>query len=219
MASELDQFAWSLVTPADPVRVRYAQHRLGISYPTARAWLDRGILENVGASPRRVTLESLARAEEIARELRRNGQRRDLAIAMERHLRWERMRQDPDFERGLERIRRTRQGTPRGHRTAEQRSLAFHRRVAQRLDRRIVVAARARVDKWLRDKGPVPPVWAAQWRTLLERPLAEIKQTLGEDNDQMRELRQNTPFAGVLPETDRMRLISESAHSDFCVIP
>lgn len=209
MTSELDRFAWSLVTPADPVRVRYARHRLGVSDPTARAWLDRGILENVGESPRRVTLESLARAEEIAHELRSNGQRRDLTATMERHLQWERMRQSPDFEMGLRRIRRMRQGAPRDHRTAEQRGLAFHRRIAQRLDQQMVAMARRRVNKWLRERGPVPPIWAEQWQTLLKRPLPEIKRVLGQDSDQMRELRQNTPFAGALPETDRMRLVSE----------
>jgi hypothetical protein len=210
MASELDRFAWSLVASADPVRVRYAQHRLDISDPTARAWLDRGILESAGESPRRVTVESLARAEEIAHELRRNGQHRDLTATIERRTQWERMRRSPDFEQGLQRIRRTRQGAPRDHRTAEQRSLAFHRQIARRLDQRMIASARQRVNKWLREKGPVPAIWAEMWETLLTRPLPEIKRLLGQNSDQMRELRQNTPFAGALPETDRMRLVSKT---------
>src|ERR1700729_2349691 len=74
MAAELDRFAWSLVRNADPVRVHYAQRRLGISDPTVRTWLARGLLEGVGQSPRRITLESLAAAEKIAHELPRNGQ-------------------------------------------------------------------------------------------------------------------------------------------------
>jgi hypothetical protein len=210
MAAELDRFAWSLVRNADPVRVHYAQVRLGISNPTARTWLARGLLEGIGQSPRRVTLESLAAAEEIAHELLRNGQNRDLAAMMERRLQWERMRQSPSFERDLQRIRQSRRGAAQDHRTAEQRSLAFHSRIAQQLDQETLAAARRRVDRWLRRKGPVPPIWAEQWRTLLARPVADIKNAIVQDNEQMRELRQNTPFAGSLSEPARMRLISET---------
>lgn len=210
MAAELDRLAWSLVRNADPVRVHYARRRLGISDPTTRTWLARGLLEGVGQSPRRVTLESLAAAEEIAHELRRNGQRRDLIATMERRLQWERMRQSPDFERDLQRIRRSRGGSAQGHSTAEQRSLAFHGRIAQQLDRETVAAAQRRVDRWLRRKGPVPLIWAEQWRTLLARPIADIKSAIVQDNEPMRELRQNTPFAGSLPEPERMRLVSET---------
>jgi hypothetical protein len=210
MAAELDRFAWSLVRNADPVRVRYAQGRLGISNPTARTWLARGLLEGIGQSPRRVTLESLAAAEEIAHELLRNGQNRDLAATMERRLQWERMRQSPGFERDLQRIRQSRRGAAQNHRTAEQRSLAFHSRIAQQLDQETLAAARRRVDRWLRRKGPVPLIWAEQWRTLLARPVADIKNAIVQDNEPMRELRQNTPFAGSLSEPERMRLISET---------
>lgn len=210
MAAELDELAWSLVRTADPVRLGYAQRRLGISDPTIRAWVDRGILSHAGKSPRRVTLESVARAEEIATELRLNGQARDLGAALERYLQWQRMRREPEFERGLELISHMRDSAPRGHRTAELRSLAFHRQVAQALDPQAVSKAQARVNKWLRDNGPVPRMWAKQWRTLLERPQAQIKQALTTDSDQMRELRQNTPFAGALSEADRMRLISQT---------
>lgn len=210
IAAELDRFAWSLVRNADPVRVRYAQRRLDISNPTARTWLARGLLEGVGQSPRRITLESLAAAEEIAHELRRNGQHRDLTATMERRLQWDRMRQSPDFERELQRIRQARRGAVQDHRTAEQRSLAFHDRVAQQLEQVTVAAARRRVDRWLRRKGPVPLIWAEQWRTLLARPIADIKDAIVQDNEPMRELRQNTPFAGSLPEPERMRLVSET---------
>jgi hypothetical protein len=210
MAAELDRFAWSLVRDADPVRVHYAQRRLGISNPTARTWLARGLLEGIGQSPRRVTLESLAAAEEIAHELLRNGQHRDLAATMERRLQWERMRQSPDFERDLQHIRQSRRGATQDHRTAERRSLVFHGRIAQQLDQQTLAAARQRVDKWLRRKGPVPLIWAEQWRTLLARPIADIKDAIVQDNEPMRELRQNTPFAGSLSEPERMRLVSES---------
>jgi hypothetical protein len=210
MAAELDRFAWSIVRNAEPVRVHYAQSRLDISNPTVRTWLTRGILQGVGRSPQRVTLESVAAAEELARELRRNGQHRDLTAAIERRVQWDRLRQSPDFKQGLQRIQQARHGTVRDHRTAEQRSLAFHRRVARELDQASLAAARQRVDRWLRQKGPVPPIWAEQWKSLLARPVADIKKAIVKDSEPMRELRQNTPFAGALPEPERMRLVSET---------
>jgi hypothetical protein len=210
LASELDRFALSLVGAAEPVRVSYAQNRLGISNPTARSWIDRQILDQAGESPRRVSLMSLACAEEIVDELRRAGQERDLTAALERRLRWESWRQDPSFESELQRIRSRRRGKPRGHRTAELRSLAFHRRVANRLDGEMVRLAQERVAKWLRQETVVPTASAKEWQVLLSHPLRDIKSALVQDNERMRNLRQNTPFAGALPERERMRLVSET---------
>jgi hypothetical protein len=210
LASELDRFAWSLVSAADPVRVSYAQSRLGISNPAARSWIDRHIFEQAGESPRRVSLTSLARTEEIVDELRRAGQERDLTAALERRLWWESWRQDPAFASELQLIRSRRRGKPRGHRTAELRSLAFHRRVANRLDGQMVSLAKKRVAKWLRNETGVPATVAKEWQALLNRPLRDIKRALVEDNERMRNLRQNTPFAGSLPEKERMRLVSET---------
>jgi hypothetical protein len=42
---------------------------------------------------------------------------------------------------------------PVGHRTAELRSIAFHRVVAERLDEELLDAARRRVDGWLSAGG------------------------------------------------------------------
>jgi hypothetical protein len=54
------------------------------------------------------------------------------------------------------------------HELAEERSLAIHRVVADRLrqDLRLVDAARARVAGWL-DDGSVHPVYAKAWGELL----------------------------------------------------
>jgi len=96
-----------------------------------------------------------------------------------------------------------------GHRTAELRSIALHRAVAARLDEAALEAARARVDAWLDAGGPVAPRYAERWRQLLERSADEIRAALVEDSEIMRDLRQTTPFAGLIPPRERWRILRE----------
>lgn len=98
---------------------------------------------------------------------------------------------------------------PVGHRTAELRSIAFHALVAERLDEKLLDAARRRVDGWLSSGGPVPEASAARWRELLAQPLSDVARALTEDTEEMRDLRQNTPFAGAVPPRERWRIIRE----------
>lgn len=98
---------------------------------------------------------------------------------------------------------------PDGHRTAERRSLALHTAVAGRLDDATVQRAGARVDGWLRDGGPVPPAAAAAWRTMLDGPRDVLAAAIVRDDEAMRDLRQNTPFAAVLAPAERWHIIRE----------
>ncbi len=100
---------------------------------------------------------------------------------------------------------------PHGHRTAELRSLAYHELVAERLEQDPAVLARARqrVASWLASGGPAHPAYARRWQALLERPVAEIVRILAADDQAARDLRQNTPFAGVLTNEERWRVIRE----------
>jgi hypothetical protein len=96
--------------------------------------------------------------------------------------------------------------SPEGHRTAERRSLALHRIIAGRLDEGMVEEARQRVER-LRAEGHLHPHYAGRWRKLLARPLAEIATAIAADDQDSRDLRQNSPFAGVLNEQERRRII------------
>ncbi|PTL58645.1 hypothetical protein [Paraconexibacter algicola] len=99
--------------------------------------------------------------------------------------------------------------TVEDHRTAERRSIALHAAVRARLTPEVVGTARARVDAWLRDGGPVPPPAARAWRALLDGPADELAAALVRDDERMRDLRQNTPFAGVVPPAARWRIVRE----------
>lgn len=98
------------------------------------------------------------------------------------------------------------------HRLAELRSIALHAAVAERLAERpdLVDRARARIATWRRD-GRLAEVYASRWAALLDLPLDELAAKLVEDSEEMRELRQATPFAGVVPPRERFRIWREVA--------
>jgi len=93
------------------------------------------------------------------------------------------------------------------HALAELRSLAYHREIARRIarDHALVDRARDRVREWLRTLRPVPG-YARAWDAILGRPLTELLRFLEEDSERARELRQSTPFAGIVPPRERWRI-------------
>jgi excisionase family DNA binding protein len=95
----------------------------------------------------------------------------------------------------------------RGHRKAELRSLAYHCAVAQRLNKQVVSDARHRLSRWERD-GRVHPTYAGEWHRVLAMPEPRIARVLCSDSERSRALRQSSPFAGVLSEQERRRLIN-----------
>lgn len=94
----------------------------------------------------------------------------------------------------------------RGHRTAELHALAYHRLVAERLDEHVVDMARRRLHRWRRD-GRVHPRWGEEWVRILAMPTSRIGRTISADTPRAAELRQTSPFAGVLTEQERRQLV------------
>jgi hypothetical protein len=93
----------------------------------------------------------------------------------------------------------------------EERSIALHQAVADRLveNPALIGRARARVDGWLAD-GRVHPVYGEEWRRLLSGPLDRLLAALTQGDDHARALRQCSPFAGVLDPRTRWRIWRES---------
>jgi len=85
----------------------------------------------------------------------------------------------------------------------------MHRLVSERLDDEVLNRARARIGDWLTVDGPVDHRWARRWGELLDLPMAELRELLVEDSEQMRDLRQSTPFAGIVPEDERRKILEE----------
>jgi len=98
----------------------------------------------------------------------------------------------------------------RGHGTAELRSRAYHAVVAERLDESMLEDAREKVERLVAE-GHLRPDYADHWRALLARPVTEVASAITADTEDARDLRQNSPFAGVLNEQERRRII-ETTH-------
>jgi len=90
---------------------------------------------------------------------------------------------------------------------AEDVSLELHRAVAQRLieDPALVARARARVAEWLRD-GSVARPHAEAWQAALAEPVEALARFLEDPGERARQLRQVSPFAGVLDPKTRWSL-------------
>lgn len=102
-------------------------------------------------------------------------------------------------------------GEGMSHRSAELRSIELHRAVARLIaeDDAVVERARARVDGWLRESGPVDARWARRWKELLDAPREQLLDALVADTEEMRDLRQVTPFAGAVDSRERWRILRE----------
>ena len=70
------------------------------------------------------------------------------------------------------------------HRLAEERSLAYHAMVSERLqlDATVVERARARVEQWAKD-GSMHPRWVEAWRRLLTLPPIDLGRALIERSE------------------------------------
>ena len=91
---------------------------------------------------------------------------------------------------------------PHIHQLAEARSLGYHRLIAEKVrsNPELLARARDRVEGWLSGRLPFAgdPEYAGAWKEVLGRSSAHVIRVLTADDERSRELRQNTPFAGVL---------------------
>lgn len=93
------------------------------------------------------------------------------------------------------------------HELAEERSLAIHRLVADRLreDPSLIEKARSRVAAWLAD-GSVHRVYAHAWHELLSAPAERLFEVLTDRGERARALRQCSPFAGIVDARTRWKI-------------
>lgn len=97
---------------------------------------------------------------------------------------------------------------PDGHATAQRRSLAYHGKVAERLDADVRERACALVERWAAE-GTLAGAYADRWRALLDLPLADLAAAIVRDDEEMSDLRQCSPFAGVLENHERWAIVRE----------
>ena len=180
---------------------RLAAEVLGVSHTALRRWIDRGDIPVVYAESGRVqipvaALLDLYEAVNVERAAGHGHPLEPLVLAAQKRVE----RLPPGLLSDIEHREDE-------HRQPQLRGLAYHRALANRLTSRIVADARQVLAGWELE-GRIDPLYAMQWRELLAKPVAQIRCELGADTPQMTDLRQSSPFAGMLSERERRAVLA-----------
>jgi hypothetical protein len=95
----------------------------------------------------------------------------------------------------------------RSHQWIDDRSLALHAAVAAKLEAQpeLLDVARQNLRRWLSMR---PAAALREWQAILDRaPLPEVVELLRAQSADAARLRQSSPFAGVLSQTERQSIL------------
>ena len=183
----------------ETVSLRLAGRLLGVSHAALQRWIKGGDLPVVftESGKEQVPVQALLTLYEATHsDNEAQRPRYSLTPTMIRQRRAAEQIRIPPTPGGLQ----------RGHDRARARSLAYHRALAKRLRRPMVQEARHTLLRW-REQGRIDPRYAEQWEQLLDRPISEIRRALVSEDQLSDDLRQNSPFAGMLSEPERRRTL------------
>ena len=176
---------------------------LGVSHTALNNWIDAGDVPVVVSERGRkeIPLPAFFDLYERVSEERQSGRRKLHVlepVMLEPRRRAERMRPRGGFEGEGPRLG--------GHGIAELRGLAYHRALASRLRRPMVEEAQRKLVRWKRD-GRIDPRHAEAWEDVFTMPMTEIRKVIAADDERGRDLRQNSPLAGLLSEPERRKIL------------
>lgn len=186
----------------ETVSRRLAARVLGVSHTALDRWIKAGDIPVIYSSQGRVEVPVPALL-----ELHEALQAED-AHPPSRYALTSAMHRQRDAARRLRIGHVKGDGEHGGHDRARARGLAYHRAVAQRLSKPMVAEARHVVFRW-RDQGRIDERYADRWEQLLDGPQADIRRALVDESPEADDLRQNSPFAGLLSEPERRRILRE----------
>lgn len=186
----------------ETISQRLAAELLGVSHTAIRRWIRRGDIPAVYArgGTSQLPVPAVLDLYDAVERDREAGRRRHVL--------------EPSMLEGRERAQRiaitpSEQPLDR-HESAALRSLAYHRVLADRLRRPMVNEALHLLWAW-RAQGKIADVYAERWEQVLRQPLPEVRRAITEDSQQGRDLRQNSPFAGMLSEPERREVFRRLA--------
>lgn len=178
-----------------------AARSLGVSHTALYKWIASGDVPVVITKQgrREVPIPALLELQEQVARKRRSGERKlhTLESVMIEERRWA-DRVHPQSEAI---------GSAEPHRVAELRGLAYHRALAPRLRKPMVEQARRKLRRW-QDEERIDPRHARAWQEVLALPIEGIRAAIASDDERGRDLRQNSPFAGMLGERERRKIIA-----------
>jgi hypothetical protein len=180
-----------------------AAELLGVSHTALNNWIASGDVPFVltPAGRKEVPIPALLSLYEGVEAERRSGRRSLHAlepVMIEARRRAERMRPDPSIAEELRSADR--------HRISDLRGLAYHRTIAPRLRRSTIEEAERKIRRW-ENTGRLDERHADAWREVFDRPMTEIRRIIGTDDPRGRDLRQNSPLAGLLSEPERRKIL------------
>lgn len=183
----------------------FAANLLGVSHTALNNWIATGDVPVVITERGRkeISIPTLFALRERVEAERKSGRRKlhTLEPAMtEARRRAERLR--PRAGKSSSRQR----SDP--HRLPELRSLAYHRVLAPRLRRPAIAEAQRKLRRWRRE-GKIDPRHAQAWERVFAMPMADIRRTITADDEAGRDLRQNSPLAGLLSEPERRKILEK----------
>ncbi len=96
------------------------------------------------------------------------------------------------------------------HSISDLRSKALHIAVGRKLIRnpRLVDDARLRLQRMYRS-APYARIYLDRWSELLTGPVEDVLRVFGADDEESKSLRHASPFAGILTENERLRVLRE----------
>jgi hypothetical protein len=185
----------------ETVSRRLAARLLGVSHTALERWIKTGDLPLVHSAAGRqaIPVAALLDLYEAVHTQQVNGPSRyALAPTMSRQ------------REAADRLRVPRQASSdrNGHDRARARSLAYHEAIAGRLRKPMVSEARHVLFRWLAE-GRIDPRHARRWERLLARPIPVIRRKITAEGADADDMRQNSPFAGMLSEPERRRIVAE----------
>lgn len=186
------------------VSQRLAASLLGVSHTALQRWIEKGDLPTIHSTDGRkqIPVSVLLDLSDAVDQERESGRRK-------RHVLEPAMRAAKAQAKELDPTKLLPlSNSTDPHERAGRRSLAYHRAVAQRLRQSMVDDALHLTWTW-HDHGTIDPRYAARWEEVLREPISEIQRIIGEDSAAGRDLRQNSPFAGVLSEPERRKILRE----------
>lgn len=177
---------------------------LGVSHTALSNWIEAGGIPAVITKQGRkeVPIPALLELQEQVDRQRKAGRRKLHLlepIMADAQRRAARMHSQPA-------VPGSRRSDP--HRTAELRSLAYHRALAPQLRRPMVDEAQRKLGRW-KEEGKIDPRYAKAWEAVFALPMTGIRKAIVADDDRGRDLRQNSPLAGLLSEPERRKILEQ----------
>jgi len=95
-----------------------------------------------------------------------------------------------------------------GHARIDRRNLEMHQAIACKLRSHpeLLEIARENLARWSARDSRSQPYWDA-WREIFTRPVTEVLELIVENSERMTAMRQASPFAGVLDESERRAIL------------